>query len=161
MPGQLELRQHLATIAVILRRFGAQADEPTLDEYENGDLYFSLTARLPGSSEAGSPTITLAEAWRASASADYERVEYAYDFVDTSAGRRRAFHGHDPDHFAREFRVLVHEHCELPTMSPAADHYFGLPVDAYEAIEAFTRLWCLPQELACAELHPMTEPASL
>ena len=75
--------------------------------------------------------------------------------MDHPLGRRRAFHRHDPDHFAREFGVLVHEHCEEELGAETCSHYFGLPVDGFEAIRRFTALWGQPTELACSDLRCM------
>ena len=73
--------------------------------------------------------------------------------------RRRAFHRHDPNRFDRAFGVVVHEHCEEILGRPACDHYFGLPVDAYEAIERFLSSWGQPTPLGCAGLRCMGEAA--
>jgi len=159
MPTQRQLRERLETLATILYRYGATFPVPELERYASGTLRFSFIAELPGSDTPQPATIRLAEIWEpvlATDASDYRRAEYAYDFVDHPRNRRRAFHGHDPDYFAHEFAVLVHEHCEETLGSPDCSHYFGLPVDAFEAIDAFTALWALGGSLGCADLRCMT-----
>jgi hypothetical protein len=156
MPTQRQLRERLETLATVLYRYGATFPVPELERYGSGTLHFSFTAQLPGPDIPHPATIRLAEIWeptRATNASDYRRAEYAYDFVDQSRNRRRAFHGHDPDYFAREFGVLVHEHCEETLGSPDCSHYYGLPVDGFEAIAAFTTLWALGGSLGCADLR--------
>jgi hypothetical protein len=97
-------------------------------------------------------TIRLAEIWAPAAIGQFHRREYAFDLIDYPRNRRRAFHGHDPDPFAREFGVLVHEHCEENLGAPDCSHYFGLPMDGFQAIDEFTRLWSQPADLGCAGL---------
>lgn len=155
MATQHELRQYLGTLSAILWNFGATFPAPTLDEFTTGELGFSFTAVLPGPAIPGSAVIRMAEIWTPGRPGHFDRREYEYDFIDYPLGRRRAFHGHDPDHFAREFGVLVHEHCEERLGSPDCDHYYGLPVDGYRAIEQFTALWGQPAPLGCAGLRCM------
>ena len=102
----------------------------------------------------------MAELWELDGPEDYRRREYVYDLVEHPLARRRAFHGHDPEHFARSFSVLVHEHCEEVLGQPACDHYYGLPVDAYEAIRRFASMWGQREPLGCADLRCMSSRSS-
>jgi hypothetical protein len=152
-----ELQVHLGTLATILWNYGASFPDPTLDRYaDTGNLGFVFTAELPGSQQPRAATVRMAELWQRDGRDAYRRREYAYDFVEHPLARRRAFHGHDPDHFAREFRVLVHEHCEEALGRPTCQHYYGLPVDPYEAIRRFASLWGQPGPLRCADLQCMS-----
>ncbi len=151
-----ELEVHLDRLATILWNYGATFAEPTLDRYaDTGNAGFALVAELPGLTMPRAATIRLAEVWEHDGPNAFRRYKYAYDFVDHPLSRRRAFHGHDPEHFAREFSVLVHEHCEEILGRPTCDHYYGLPVDAYEAIRRFTSLWGQPGSIRCADLRCM------
>jgi hypothetical protein len=152
-----ELQNHLGTLAAILWNYGATFASPTLDRYEDtGNIGFEITAELPGSPSPKPAVIKLSEIWALTAAGDFRRWEYAYDFVEYPLNRRRAFHSHDPEAFARDFRVLVHQHCEEILGSPACDHYFGLPVDAFEAIRRFATAWGQPGPLGCADLVCMS-----
>jgi hypothetical protein len=151
----LELRTHLGTLSAILRNYGGTFAVPTLDRYDTGEVGFWFTAELPGSATPKPAAITLAEIWAPGREDEYSRREYAYDFVEYPLNRRRAFHSHDPDHFAREFAVLVHEHCEEHLGSPACAHYYGLPISGFEAIRQFASLWGQPAQLGCARLRGM------
>ena len=150
-----EVRQYLGTLATILWNYGATVPVPVLDAHDDGAFAFSLVANLPGEATPRPAEIRLAEIWQAERRDVLVRAEYAYDFMDHPLGRRRAFHRHDPDHFAREFGVLVHEHCEEELGAAVCGHYFGLPVDGFEAIRRFMALWGQPAELACADLRCM------
>ncbi len=153
---QHQLRQYLGSLGAILRNYGAIFPVPMLERYETGGLGFSFQALLPGPQAPRPPTMKLAEIWQPAGAKQFRRREYAFDFIDYPLNRRRAFHGHDPDYFAREFGVLVHEHCEERLGAPACTHYYGLPVDGYEAIEEFARLWAQPSgALDCASLRCM------
>lgn len=148
-----ELRGHLGTLAAILWNYGATFAVPTLDRYDSGEVGFSFSADLPGSATPKPAVIKMAEIWAPERPDDFSRREYAYDFIDYPLDRRRAFHGHDPDYFAREFQVLVHEHCEEHLGSPACNHYYGLPMSGFEAIRRFASIWGQPTQLGCARLH--------
>jgi hypothetical protein len=148
-----ELRVHLGTLAAILWNYGASFPVPAIDQYDDtGNVGFEFIAELGGSGSPKPAIIKMSEIWEPAGRADFRRREYAYDFVEHPLNRRRAFHGHHPDHFACEFDVLVHEHCEEVLGQPACDHYYGLPVDGYEAIRRFTSLWGQPVALGCADL---------
>jgi hypothetical protein len=150
-----ELRQYLGSLTAILWNLAVEMAVPTLDQYRSGHLGFDLEARLPGSAVPRPATIRLAEIWAPAGISRFHRREYAFDLIDYPRNRRRAFHGHDPDHFAREFGVLVHEHCEENLGAPDCSHYFGLPMDGFQAIDEFTRLWSQPAHLGCAGLPCM------
>lgn len=151
-----DLQVHLGRLATILWNYGASFPVPTLDAYDDtGNVGFEFMAVLGGSELPKPAVIRMAEIWAPTGPTAYRRHEYAYDFVEHPRNRRRAFHGHHPEHFAREFDVLVHEHCEEVLGRPACDHYYGLPVDAYEAIRRFASLWGQPGPLGCADLRCM------
>jgi hypothetical protein len=56
-----------------------------------------------------------------------------------STGTIRTTSPVNPDYFAREFAVVVHEHCEERLGEPTCRHHYGLPIDAYEAIRVACR----------------------
>jgi hypothetical protein len=152
-----ELQVHLGTLAAILWNYGASFPVPVLEQYvDTGNVGFELTAELSGSDTPKPALIKLSEIWTPVRQGDFVRREYEYDLFEHPLDRRRAFHGHHPEHFAREFHVLVHEHCEEVLGQPACDHYFGLPVDGYEAIRRFASVWGRPTPLGCANLLCMT-----
>lgn len=147
-----QLQAHLGTLSAILWNYGATFPVPTLDRYDSGGIGFGFTADLPGSVTPKPAVIKMAEIWEPDGDA-FTRREYEYDFIEYPLHRRRAFHGHDPEHFAREFGVLVHEHCEERLGSPACDHYYGLPIDGFEAIRRFASQWGQPAQLGCDRLR--------
>ncbi len=152
-----ELQVHLGTLATILWNYGASFPVPVLEQYaDTGNVGFELIAELPGSHTPRAAHIKLSEIWSPGLKGDFVRREYEYDFAEHPLDRRRAFHSNHPEHFAREFHVLVHEHCEEVLGKPACDHYYGLPVDGYEAIRRFASLWGRPAPLGCANLLCMT-----
>lgn len=155
MASVLEVRQYLGTLSAILWNYGATFPVPTLDEYGVDEIGFSFRAELPGTATPSPGEIKLAEIWAPAQSDELIRLEYEYDFIEYPLTRRRAFHGHNPDHFAREFGVLVHEHCEEELGSPACDHYYGLPVNGFEAIRRFAAIWGQTVQLGCTSLRCM------
>lgn len=152
MATPLQLQSYLGRLAATLWNFGAEFPVPTLDSYDSGEMGFSFTARMPGSDAPKAATIKIVEIWAPDAG-EFVRVEYDYDFVEHPLNRRRAFHRHFEDYFLREFGVTVHEHCEEILGMPACEHYFGLPVDADEAIRHFTIRWGQPGPLGCDQLR--------
>jgi hypothetical protein len=159
MATKTELRRYVGTLASILWNYGASFPVPTLDAYPEGDLGFSISAELPGAAVPRAAVLELTEVWSPEGRGQYRRVEYAYEFIEHPIGRRRAFHRHDPDYFAREFGVVVHEHCEERIGVPTCSHYFGLPIDGYEAIRRFLSAWGRPTPFGCAALRCMSEAA--
>jgi len=155
MTTVLELRLYLGTLSAILWNYGATFPMPTIDVYGRKEVGFSFRAELPGWATPQPAEIKLSEVWESAQTGELRRLEYEYDFIDYPVGHRRAFHGHDPDHFAREFGVLVHEHCEEKLGSPACGHYYGLPIDGFEAIRRFAALWGQDSALGCASLRCM------
>lgn len=154
MAKLLDLRGHLGTLSAILWNHGASFAVPTLDSYDGETVGFSFEVDLPGPASPRPAVIKLAEIWAPQGRLDdFRRREYAYDFIEHPLARRRAFHGHDPDHFAREFGVLVHEHCEERLGLPDCDQYYGLPITAHEAIRQFVSLWGQPGPIGCAALR--------
>ena len=152
-----ELQVYLGTLATILWNYGASFAVPTLDQYEDtGNVGFKFSAELGGSDSPKPAIVKVVEIWEPSGPGAFRRREYEYDFIEHPLNRRRAFHGHHPEHFGREFNVLVHEHCEEVLDQPACDHYYGLPVDGYEAVRRFASLWGQPGPLGCADLRCMT-----
>ena len=154
-----DLRRHLGTLSSILWNYGATFAVPTLDRFDKSEVGFSFAAELSGTALPKPPLIELTEVWAPERHGQYRLAEYAYDFIDYPLARRRAFHRHDPDRFDRAFGVAVHEHCEEILGQPACDHYFGLPVDAYEAIERFLSSWGQPTPLGCTGSRCMGEAA--
>lgn len=155
----VELRRHLGTLSSILWNYGATFPVPTLDHYDAREVGFALAAELPGESQPPAARIELAEIWALEGRGRYRISEYAYDFIEHPLGRRRAFHRHHADRFAREFGVVAHEHCEEILGQPTCGHYFGLPVDAYEALDHFLAAWGQPAKLGCARMRCMGEAA--
>lgn len=150
-----DLRHHADTLASILWNLGADVGGPFLDRYDAANVVVSVSASLPGPVAPAATEVVLQELWEPTPGKRYRRVEYAYDFIDHPLRRRRAFHAHDVQHFIAEFDVVTHEHCEEILGAPACDHYFGLPVDAYDAIRRFALLWGRPGPLGCNELRCM------
>ena len=155
MATVLEVRNYLGSLSAILWNYGAEFPVPTLDDYGANQVGFELVAELPGVLVPRPAEIKLAEIWGPGRSSGLERLEYEYDFVEHPMNRRRAFHGHDRDWFAQEFGVFVHEHCEEELGAPACSHYFGLPMDGFEAIHAFAALWGQHVPLGCSGLRCM------
>jgi hypothetical protein len=150
-----EVREYLGTLSTTLWDYGATFPVPSLYEYGAIEMGFALVAKLPGETSPKPAEIKLAEIWASLASGGLRRIEYEYDFIEYPLARRRAFHRHHPDWFAREFGVLVHEHCEEELGAPACAHYFGFPMDGFEAIRQFTALWGQDSPLGCAGLRCM------
>lgn len=153
MTSVARLRGHLGTLAAILWNYGGSFAPPTLDEYDSGEMGFRFAAALPGADAPKPAELRLAEVWAPVRPGDYRLHEYAYDFIDYPFDRRRAFHRHDPDHFVADFGVVVHEHCEERLGRPECAHYYGLPVDAYEAIRRLLSDWGQPGPLGCRRLR--------
>jgi hypothetical protein len=150
---ELELRRHLGRLSAILWNYGATFPVPMLDPYDGGAMGFRFRALLP-SPDASNPTeIKLVEVWAPAGRDGLRLVEYAYDFIDRSLDRRRAFHRHGEKELLRAFAVAVHEHCEEVLDHPTCGHYYGLPVDAYTAIRRFTVIWGQPDALGCDRLR--------
>jgi hypothetical protein len=153
--GLHDLPRHASTLATILWNHGADVSGPFLDRYQGTSVVVSVTAHLPGPTFPAPTEVVLHEVWEPVTDSGYRRVEYAYDLIDHPLGRRRAFHAHDVPHFIAEFDVLTHEHCEERLGAPACEHYFGLPVDAYDAVRRFTTIWGQPGPLGCDDLRCM------
>ncbi len=147
-----QLRLHLGRLAATLWNFGADFPVPTLDAYDSGEVGFSFTANMPGTDVPKAAIIKITEIW-APGAVGFALVEYDYDSVEYPLNRRRAFHRHSEDAFLRTFGVTVHEHWEESLGKPACDHYYGLPVDAAEAIRRFTITWGQPGPLGCEHLR--------
>ena len=148
-----EIQGYVGNLAAILWNFGATFPDPTLDPYEGGAYGFAIEAVMPGDPTPKPALIKLVEVWEHSRGDQYTRVEYDYDFVEHPLNRRRAYHRHDEEDFLREFGVAVHEHCEEMLGRPACVHYFGLPLNGYEAIHRFTKIWGQPGPLDCSQLQ--------
>lgn len=159
MATRTELRRYVGTLASILWNYGATFPVPILDTYPDGELGFEILAELPGPLVPKAAVLELVEAWTPERRGQYRLSGYTYDFIEYPLGRRRAFHRHDPNYFAREFGVVVHEHCEEQLGEPTCRHYYGLPIDAYEAIRRFLSSWGQAAPLGCAALPYMDEAA--
>ena len=150
-----QIRVYLGTLTATLRNYGASLATPTLNAFETGERGFQFEASMPGPPDPRSTLIRMAELWVPESDSEFRRIEYAYDFIEHPLNRRRSFHGHDPEHFGRQFGVLVHEHCEEVIGRPECSHYYGLPVDGYEAIRRFSIIWGQPGSLGCESLRCM------
>ena len=148
-----ELQAYLGDLTAILWNFGAELPRPTLDPYDDGSCGFVISAILPGITTPRPAVIRLIETWEPSRRDHYTLSEYDYDFIEHPLNRRLACHRHDAQGFLREFGVAVHEHCEEVLARPACDHYMGLPIDGYDAIRRFTRLWGQPGPIGCSQLR--------
>ncbi len=153
MATELELRRHLGRLSAILWNYGATFPVPTLDPYDSGAMGFAFSALLPSPDASNPAEIKLVEVWAPAGRDDLRLSEYAYDFIDRSLDRRRAFHRHGEEELIRVFAVAVHEHCEEVLDHPTCGHYYGLPVDAYTAIRRFTVTWGQPDTLGCDQLR--------
>jgi hypothetical protein len=151
----LDIRRHAATLSTILWNHGADVTGPFVDRFEARTVVVTVSAHLPGPAVPAATEVMLQEVWEPVTGGRYQRVEYAYDLIDHPWGRRRAFHAHDVRQFIAEFDVVTHEHCEEQLGAPACEHYFGLPVDAYDAVRRFTMIWGRPDPLGCADLRCM------
>lgn len=151
----LHLRRHADTLATILWNHGADVSGPFLDRYDETNIVVTVSAHLPGPAVPAATEVVLQEVWEPVTEERYRRIEYAYDLIDHPLNRRRAFHAHDAPQFIAEFDVVTHEHCEETLGAPACQHYFGLPVDAYDAVRRFTMIWGRPDPLGCDDLRCM------
>lgn len=147
------LRRHVDTIGAILWNHGADVSGPHLSEYDGGGFAFTISADLPGHVRPRPAEMIVSEVWLPIEDDRYRRTEYAYDFVDHPARRRRAFHAHDRAVFASEFDTVTHEHCEEVLGQPRCEHYVGFPLDAYDALQRLTALWGQTDPLGCDDLR--------
>lgn len=150
-----DIHQHADTLGTILWNYGADVRGPFVDRYQRTTVVVSVTAHLPGHTFPAATEVVLREVWEPAASDRYARVAYVYDLIDRAQQRRRAFHAHDVPQFIAEFDVVTHEHCEETLGAPACEHYFGLPVDAYAAIQRLMVAWGRPEPLGCNDLRCM------
>jgi hypothetical protein len=148
-----DLDRHVARLATIVWNHGAIVEGPHLDEYDDGALVFDLSGDLPGPDRPAPTAVVLRETWMPVATNRYRRAEYAYELIEHPLGRRRAFHAHDRSHFVDTFDVATHEHCEESLGAPTCEHYFGLPVDAYAAVQRLMVAWGRPGPLGCDDLR--------
>lgn len=146
--------RRVETLATTLWRLGAEFPIPAVNEFEPSGLSFSFAALLPGPPPPQAPEIRLGERWSRVERDRYLLVQYEYDFIERPLNRRRAFHRHDESWFLDRFAVTVHEHCEEVIGQAACSHYYGLPIDPFEAIRRFTLLWA-QAELGCGDLQCM------
>lgn len=151
-----ELERHARTLAAILWNHGADVEGPFLDHHDGGAVVLRLAAHLPGRAAPRPAEIVVNEIWESTPGHRFLRTGYAYDLIDHPASRRRAFHAHDQDRLLHEFDVVAHEHCEETLGAPISGHYFGFPVDAYEAIRGLAIAWSQPGPLGCDDLRCMT-----
>lgn len=49
----------------------------------------------------------------------------------------------------------MHEHCEERLGTPACDHYYGLPLNGFDAIRHFASMWGQAADLGCTGLRCM------
>ena len=150
-----DLDRHVARLATIVWNLGALVEGPHLDQYDDGVFVVALSGDLPGPNRPARTEVVVREKWMPIATDRYRRAEYSYELIEHPLGRRRAFHAHDRGHFVDAFDVATHEHCEETLGAPACEHYFGLPVDAYDAVRRFTLIWGRPGPLGCDSLRCM------
>lgn len=151
----IDLQRHADTLSTILWNHGADVCGPFLDRYGGASIVVTVSADLPGTTSSAPTELVIQEVWAAVADERYQRVEYLYDLIDHPRQRRRAFHAHDVPHFIAEFDAVTHEHCEETLGAPACDHYYGLPVDAYDAVRRLTLTWERQGSLGCDDLRCM------
>jgi hypothetical protein len=147
-----EVRRHVDTLSTILWNHGAEVEGPQLDVHAAG-LTFSLSARMPDAPTPDGAELSIREIWKPTTGGGYRRSEYLYDLVERRFDRRRAFHAHDREHYLDALDVVTHEHCETRLGDPDCEHYYGLPVDAYEAIQQLAILWAQPDAFDCSGLR--------
>ncbi|NJD30006.1 MAG: hypothetical protein FIA92_17140 [Chloroflexi bacterium] len=143
-------------MATTLWSIGAEVPVPELIEYDGEELAFAFGALLPGPQSPRAPEIWLGERWTAVEQDDYRLTSYVYEFIERALDRRQAFHRHDEDWFLDRYAVTVHQHCEEVIGEPVCSHYFGLPIDPFEAVHRFFVQWGQPGPLGCAELRCMS-----
>lgn len=153
-----ELEDHVASVALLLERFGVNLDLGTHEELllqrsPSGARWFAFRGLLPGERHSAGSIVGLREIWRPTNAEHLERAEYAYELLDHELDFRRAFHLHDAEAFVRRFQVVVHEHCERPIGTALCDHLAGSPVkDAYKAVTLLLDAWVDPAVPDCAGL---------
>lgn len=147
--GYDDIADYLARVAMLLERNGVTLRVPEgkdleLDEHDvTGDLSFELFGDLPDSRTPSRSELVVQEKLERVGPDEYVRVAYAYELLDHERDFRRAFHLHDPEWFAREFLVVVHEHCECPIGQRTCGHYEGSPIkDAYTGVMTLMDAWC-------------------
>jgi hypothetical protein len=156
MATEAELARYVDDLTTILWNYGATLSAPFVLPAPNGHRSFAIRAVLPGPAEPEAPEIVLREVWRATGDDRFELAGYGYEFIERPLNRRRAFHRHDDATFMEQYSSVVHEHCEERLGHPTCEHYYGLPMDAYEAIRAFTVLWGQPGPIGCDDFRCMS-----
>jgi hypothetical protein len=144
-------------VVELLERYGVALIQPGIGERaevvedDAGRLSFELIGELPSTSGV-TARVELREQLSPRHDGLYETSRYEYELVDPEGEQRRAFHMHDPDWFARELYVLVHEHCERPLGHVECDHYAGAPVkDSYAGVVRLIAAWTAGQ-IDCSSL---------
>lgn len=145
-------------VAALMERYGVLLTTPApgedLETYENADgaIAFELRGDLPSSRVDHPATIEVRETLVPAGGDSYVTQRYEYELLDPLGDHRRAFHMHDPDWFARELYVLVHEHCEHPVGRVECDHYAGPPVkDSFYGVVRLLKAWT-DGAIGCASL---------
>lgn len=143
-----EFPDYVGRVVWLLERYGAALIKPGADddlellEDEGGGIGFDLVGELPHSGPSGAPTVEIRESLAPVGDGRYATQRYEYELLDPDGDHRRAFHMHDPDWFARQLYVLVHEHCERPLGHLECDHYAGAPVkDSYAGVVRLIAAW--------------------
>ena len=155
MATRTDLSRRLDALAATLWNLGADFPVPVLQQTTSGVVGFELSALLPGPPPPLAPEIAITERWSPDGRDRFRLREYAYEFIERPLDRRRAFHRHDDAWFLEHHAVTVHEHCEEVIGAPACSHYFGLPIDPFEAIQRFLVQWGQAEPLGCADLRCM------
>jgi hypothetical protein len=143
-----EFPDYVGRVLWLLERYGAELIKPGADddlellEEEGGGIGFELVGELAHSGASRTPRLEIRESLAPIGDGRYATQRYEYELLDANGDQRRAFHMHDPDWFARELYVLVHEHCEHPIGRIDCDHYAGTPVkDSYAGAVRLIAAW--------------------
>lgn len=120
----------------------ARYDDLVIEEDDAGVLSFELLGDLPDGQEPATAEVGVREEFRPIGPDLYERSRYEYGLLDHARDYRRSFHLHFQEWFAREFLVVIHEHCERPIGQVDCEHYEGSPIrDACAGIGVLMDVW--------------------
>jgi hypothetical protein len=139
--------EYLSRVVALIERFGATLDlaegaDLELLEEDDGTLSFEIMGGLSDGTHPALARLVIREGFRRISPDLYERSRYEYELVDRARDFRRAFHLHFPEWFARQFLVVVHEHCERPIGLVDCEHYEGRPIeDAFAGVTTLMDVW--------------------
>lgn len=145
--GAAEVDEYVVRLVELLERYGVVLSQPPADadievlEADDGSLSFELIGGLPDGRQPPLATLELREEFRPDKQG-YRRARYEFEVIDRERDFRRAFHLHSPEWFAREYLVVVHEHCERPIGHVRCAHYQGSPIsDGYQGVRVLLETW--------------------